>query len=97
MGGFDDQFIACGGEDSTIKVWHRNQSDPIATLTGHTLTVNSVAWHPFNHKILVSGNIFSAFSKSILASDDHTIRVWGSEDIYEKLKEVVSMNFLFKN
>jgi WD40 repeat protein len=75
FGGFNDQFIACGGEDSTLKIFHRNSSEPLASLTGHSLTVNSVNWHPRNPKVLISGG------------DDHTVKIWVSEDLFDKLKE----------
>ena len=41
FGGENDRYLACGGEDSIIRIWHRNTSEPIKALTGHTLTVFS--------------------------------------------------------
>jgi len=77
FGGLNDQFIACGGEDSTVKIFHRNHPEPLVSLTGHSLTVNAVSWNPKNPKILVS------------AGDDHSIKVWATEDIYEKLQDTI--------
>lgn len=46
-------------------VWHIKRELPIATLTGHTRTVNCVTWNPVYHQMLAS------------VSDDCTIRIWG--------------------
>lgn len=54
-------FIA----DNKVYVWHIKRELPIATLTGHTRTVNCVSWNPVHHQMLAS------------VSDDCTIRIWG--------------------
>ena len=46
-------------------VWHIRRELPLATLTGHSRTVNCVHWNPRWPHLLVS------------ASDDGTIRLWG--------------------
>lgn len=50
--------------DNLVYIFKRDREDPILTLSGHTRTVNCVAWNPVRHDCLVS------------ASDDATIRVW---------------------
>lgn len=49
-------------------IWHIRNEHPIVTLSGHTRTVNSVAWNPVYPQMLVS------------VSDDCTVRVWGPKD-----------------
>jgi WD40 repeat protein len=51
-----------------VYIWHIRNEQPIATLTGHTRTVNCVAWNPVYPQMLVS------------VSDDCTVRVWGPKD-----------------
>eukprot|EP01017_Pseudomicrothorax_dubius_P029662 TRINITY_DN3625_c0_g2_i1.p1 TRINITY_DN3625_c0_g2~~TRINITY_DN3625_c0_g2_i1.p1 ORF type:complete len:183 (+),score=34.14 TRINITY_DN3625_c0_g2_i1:102-650(+) len=68
LGGIDDRLISCGGEDGKVCIWHRNISQPLSRLSGHSGAVNVVAWHPKDPNILVSG------------SDDNTIRVWGTTE-----------------
>jgi len=79
LGGNGERFIACGGEDTKIRIWHRNVPNPVAVLSGHTLTVNGVCWHPKNPKILIS------------CSDDYSIKIWSTEDISEKLKDQIQI------
>lgn len=65
FGGSNSSFIASGSENSEVYIWNRQKSEPIAILSGHSMTVNSVSWNPRNPHLLAS------------ASDDHTIRIWG--------------------
>lgn len=67
FGGVADSFVLSGSEDSQVHVWHRASGDLLATLPGHSGTVNSVAWSPVDPHTFVS------------ASDDHTVRVWGTD------------------
>ncbi|KAI4350292.1 hypothetical protein L6164_004760 [Bauhinia variegata] len=66
FGGVDSTFIASGSENSQIYIWNRRNSRPIEVLSGHSMTVNCVSWNPKRPEMLAS------------ASDDHTIRIWGS-------------------
>ena len=59
----DNQKIASGSDDNTIKLWNLQSGKLLKTLKGHTSSVNSVAISPDNQKIL-SG------------SDDKTIHLW---------------------
>mmetsp|Transcript_25332 Transcript_25332/g.35511 ORF Transcript_25332/g.35511 Transcript_25332/m.35511 type:complete len:534 (-) Transcript_25332:49-1650(-) len=66
FGGHNQSFVASGSEDSNIFIWNRQHSTLLEKLSGHSGTVNSVAWNPVDPFMLAS------------ASDDHTIRIWTS-------------------
>jgi WD40 repeat protein len=66
FGGLNQTFIASGSEDYKVYIWNRKKGCLISSLSGHTASVNSVAWHP-TRNLLVS------------ASDDNTIRCWENE------------------
>lgn len=65
FGGLGQEFIASGSEDNKVFVWHIRRELPLATLTGHSRTVNCVHWNPRYPHLLAS------------ASDDGTVRLWG--------------------
>ncbi|XP_076231171.1 WD repeat-containing protein 26 isoform X1 [Calliopsis andreniformis] len=65
FGGVNQDFIASGSEDTKVYVWHIKRELPIATLTGHSRTVNCVSWNPVYHQMMAS------------VSDDCTVRIWG--------------------
>ncbi|CAB0035689.1 unnamed protein product [Trichogramma brassicae] len=65
FGGVNEDFIASGSEDNKVYVWHIKKELPIATLTGHSRTVNCVSWNPVYHQMMAS------------VSDDCTVRIWG--------------------
>ncbi|KAF9354010.1 hypothetical protein BGX26_008228 [Mortierella sp. AD094] len=70
FGGWDEQFVISGSEDSKVYIWHRENGNLIQTLDGHSGPVTVVAWSPTNPTMLAS------------ASDDRTIRIWGTlEDV----------------
>ncbi|KAK3007559.1 hypothetical protein RJ639_014405 [Escallonia herrerae] len=66
FGGLNSTFIASGSENSQVYIWNRRGSRPIEVLSGHSMTVNCVSWNPRRPQMLAS------------ASDDRTIRIWGS-------------------
>lgn len=57
-------FLASGGEDHQVYIWHRRHKRLIRRLTGHTEPVNAVSWN--GHGLLAS------------ASDDHSIIIWAA-------------------
>jgi WD40 repeat protein len=57
-----------------VYIWHVKQELPIAILTGHSRTVNCVAWNPVYHEMLAS------------VSDDCSIRIWGPAEKYRRAK-----------
>ncbi|XP_020287837.1 WD repeat-containing protein 26 isoform X2 [Pseudomyrmex gracilis] len=65
FGGMNQDFLASGSEDNKVYVWHVRGEQPIATFTGHSRTVNCVAWNPVYHQMMAS------------VSDDFTVRIWG--------------------
>ncbi|XP_011137847.1 WD repeat-containing protein 26 isoform X1 [Harpegnathos saltator] len=65
FGGVNQDFIASGSEDNKVYVWHIKREQPIATLIGHSRTVNCVSWNPVYHQMMAS------------VSDDCTVRIWG--------------------
>lgn len=67
FGGADDAFVGTGSESSLMHIWHRESSTLLASVEGHTATVNAVAWNPKNDHMLAS------------ASDDHKVIVWLSQ------------------
>lgn len=58
----DHQTLASAGDGRTVKIWSLNQLQEIASLTGHSQPVNSVAFGS-NHLLASS-------------SDDRTIKLW---------------------
>jgi dipeptidyl aminopeptidase/acylaminoacyl peptidase len=59
----DGKILAAGVLDKTIKLWDASNGRELATLTGHTGRINSVAFSP-DGKTLAS------------ASDDRTVKLW---------------------
>ena len=62
----DGSLIACGSEDSTVKLWHTITGELIATFTGHLSNVRQLTFSP-------DGNILAS------GSSDGTVRFWDIE------------------
>lgn len=60
----NSDFLASGGEDHRVYVWHRRHGRLVRRLCGHTEPVNAVSW---NGKGLLAS-----------ASDDHSVIIWAS-------------------
>ncbi|KAI8971693.1 WD40-repeat-containing domain protein [Mycotypha africana] len=66
LGGRNDSFVISGSEDNRVYIWSREHETLLEELEGHENTVNCISWRPIEPIQFVS------------ASDDQTIRVWGS-------------------
>lgn len=65
-------------------IWHINHESPIATLTGHSRTVNCVSWNPVYPNMLAS------------ASDDCTVRLWGPKPAHSRSAGLCLINIFLK-
>ncbi|CAB3367499.1 Hypothetical predicted protein [Cloeon dipterum] len=79
FGGVNEEFVSSGSEDNKVYIWHIKQEIPIATLEGHTRTVNCVSWNPVYHEMLAS------------VSDDNSVRIWGPSQKYRRTKSKPSL------
>ena len=59
----DGKLLACGSNDSTVKLWNSDTGELFATFTGHLSTVNSLSFSP-------DGNTLAS------GSADGTVRFW---------------------
>jgi WD40 repeat protein len=62
----DDEILASGSKDKTIKIWDIGNATVLLTLHGHTDYVMSVVLTPDN-RTLISG------------SRDRTVRIWDTQ------------------
>jgi WD40 repeat protein len=58
--------VASAGYDTLVKVWDARSGQVRTTLSGHTMVVFSVAWHPDGRRVAAAGS----------DGRQHTIRVW---------------------
>jgi len=65
----DDDLIASGSEDCTVKVWQIpdggltvNLEEPVADLVAHQRRVGLIVWHPTAQNILLSGGTAAVFN-----------------------------------
>ena len=62
----DGTRLASGGVDDTVRIWNADTGDPIRTLKGFALGVNSVAYSPDGKRLASGGG-------------DSTVRIWNAE------------------
>lgn len=60
----DGDFLASGGEDQDVYIWHRRHRRLVRRLCGHTAPVNAVSWN--GRGLLAS------------ASDDNSVIIWSA-------------------
>ncbi|KAI8628772.1 quinon protein alcohol dehydrogenase-like superfamily [Xylariaceae sp. FL1651] len=58
---FDDNMLATGSYDATIKIWNIEKGEVIRTLQGHTMGIRALQ---FDDRVLVSGSL------------DGTVKIW---------------------
>eukprot|EP00762_Andalucia_godoyi_P002996 ANDGO_04090.mRNA.1 putative WD repeat-containing protein C343.04c len=66
--GADDRYLISGSEDDLIYVYSTQSGEILAKLSGHTASVNDVAYSPLMNGIIIS------------CSDDGTLRLWGTSE-----------------
>ena len=59
----DGARVLTGSDDNTARLWDAASGKPIATLSGHTGSVDAVAFSPDGARVLTG-------------SDDNTARLW---------------------
>ena len=73
-----NRCVVCGSEDACVYIWNKEKGDLVAKIggdnaggvfNGHTQVTNCAHWSPTDNFIFAT------------ASDDHTIRVWGLEEM----------------
>lgn len=80
----NNQILASGSYDDTIKLWNINTGKKICTITGHSDSIYSVSFS-FDGKILASASSNSSvpFDNDFLRNDDNSIKIWDSNTCQE--------------
>lgn len=73
LGGFNQQFILCGGEDGRVLVWNGKSHEAVQTIQAHSSTVNQVQWNPKDHRMFAS------------CSDDNTVKIFVTKDLHSSI------------
>jgi hypothetical protein len=61
----DGQFVVTGSVDKTARIWNADSGQLFRTLTGHTNTINAVAWYSDDTRNWIA-----------TGSSDQSIRIW---------------------
>ncbi|XP_050740436.1 coronin-1A-like isoform X3 [Eriocheir sinensis] len=92
---FNDNLIASGADDCTIKLWHipdgglkANLTDPLADLQGHQRRVSIVEWHPTAENVLFS----AGYDYQILVWDTRRAALMQTIDLHTDVVYSLSLN-----
>lgn len=80
--GGDRPYLATSSDDHTIKIWDYQSKSSIRTLQGHSQNVSSIVFHP-RLPVLLS------------ASEDGTVRVWGTSTFRCELVMTIGLDRLW--
>ena len=75
----DGQFLASGGMDCLVHIWHTRSGKEAQTLEGHRNWIRDLAFSP-DGKFLFSSSGGIEVNDQITPGDDHTIRLWSLAD-----------------
>lgn len=78
FGGASENFILTGSGDGKIYVYHRDTGRLVQSISGHSRTVNAVAWNRAASTSSTNGRGATAMWAS--CSDDRTVRIWQMPD-----------------
>ncbi|ODV59061.1 glucose-induced degradation complex subunit GID7 [Ascoidea rubescens DSM 1968] len=79
FGGINESLVLSGSEDGRIYIWNKKYSALILALKGHNEVVNCVDFNPKVPWMFAS------------ASDDFTVKIWGSEDALAEKKRYLNV------
>ena len=65
---WNDDTIATGSNDNTVKLWENFNTIPSVTLRGHKSAIKSMAWSPYESKVLLTGG----------GACDKKIKIWNT-------------------
>ncbi|XP_042237872.1 coronin-1A-like isoform X1 [Homarus americanus] len=92
---FNDNLIASGADDCTIKLWHIpdgglkvNVTEPLADLQGHQRRVSIVEWHPTAENVLFS----AGYDYQILIWDTRRAALMQTIDLHSDVIYSLSLN-----